>query len=46
VALLGLGGALILGWPLPVAWEWVSAAAGTALAWLASVQWAFYKKRV
>jgi hypothetical protein len=46
VALLGLGGALILIWPLPVAWEWVSAIAGTALAWLASVQWAFYKKRV
>jgi hypothetical protein len=46
VTVLGLGAALLLVWPLPVAWTVVSALAGAALAWLASAQWGYYKKRV
>jgi hypothetical protein len=38
VTVLGLGAALVLVWPLPVAWTMVSALAGAALAWLTSAQ--------
>jgi hypothetical protein len=46
MAVLGLGGALVLVWPGPIAWFWVAGPMAGTSAILARGQWAYYKKHL
>ena len=46
VVVLALGGAAMLVWPAPVAWELCAVVAAVVVGSLAAWQWAYYKKHV
>jgi Domain of unknown function (DUF4400) len=46
VVVLALGGAVVLVWPVPVAWGLCAGFGAVLVAVLAAGQWAFYKKHV
>ena len=46
MAVLGLGGVIVLVWPGPIPWLWVAVAMAVSSAMLARGQWAYYKKHL
>ena len=46
MAVLGLGGVIVLVWPGPIPWLWVAVAMAASSAMLARGQWAYYKKHL
>ena len=46
MAVVGLGGVIVLVWPGPIAWLWVAGAMAGTSAILARGQWAYYKKHL
>ncbi len=46
MAVLGLGGVLLLVWPGPVTWELCMGLVVVVTGWLARQQWAYYKKHL
>ena len=46
MAVLGLGGVIVLVWPGTIAWVWVTAGMAVSSAILARGQWAYYKKHL
>ena len=46
MAVVGLGGVIVLVWPGTIAWLWVAGAMAGTSAILARGQWAYYKKHL
>jgi hypothetical protein len=46
MAVVGLGGVIVLVWPGTIAWLWVAGAMAGTSAMLARAQWAYYKKHL